>query len=97
MIGLGTGELRETPETGNDILIDIYGKIRIQYVVYDPEPDVRHGEWGTMDVTLSASDASGFVDLGLYDESRGMVGAQSIVGIPQYNMIVKYDLKEYAD
>ena len=44
MIGLGTGELTETPETGNDILIDIYGKIRIQYVVYDPEPDVRHGE-----------------------------------------------------
>ena len=44
VIGLGTGELTETPETGNDILIDIYGKIRIQYVVYDPEPDVRHGE-----------------------------------------------------
>ena len=26
-----------------------------------------------------------------------MVGVQAIVGIPQYNMIVMYDLKGYAD
>ena len=26
-----------------------------------------------------------------------MVGAQARVGIPQYNMIVKYDLKVYTD
>ena len=31
------------------------------------------------------------------DESGRMVGSQFIVGTPQYNIIVKYDLKGYAD
>ena len=26
-----------------------------------------------------------------------MIGDQAVVGIPQYKMIVKYDLKGYAD
>ena len=26
-----------------------------------------------------------------------MVGSQSVIGIPRYNTIVKYDLKGYAD
>ena len=47
----------------------------MQYVVSDPEPDVGDGTRGTMDVTLAGSDTSGFVDLGLPDESGGMVGA----------------------
>ena len=29
--------------------------------------------------------------------SGGMIGAQAVVGIPQYTMIVKYDLKVYAN
>ena len=39
----------------------------------------------------------GVVDLGFPDESGGMVGYQAVVGIPQYYMIVKYELKGYAD
>ena len=35
------------------------------------------------------------MDLGLPDESGGIVGAQAFVGIPKYYMIVKYDLKGY--
>ena len=31
------------------------------------------------------------------DESGRMVGSQSIVGTPQYNIIVKYDLMVQAD
>ena len=45
------------------------------------------------DVTLTVSYTVGFVDLGFPDKEQGMVGAQTIVGIPQYNMIVKYELK----
>ena len=37
------------------------------------------------------------MDLVLLDESGVMVEAQAVVGIPQYKMIVKYDLKVYAD
>ena len=50
-----------------------------------------------MAVTFIASDTAGFVALGFPDESRGMVGSQAVIFIPQYNMIVKYDLKGYAD
>ena len=69
----------------------------MEYVVSDPEPDV--GDWtqGTMDATLTASNTAGFVNPCFPDESRGMVGAQLVVGIPNYNMIVKYDLKGYSD
>ena len=35
--------------------------------------------------------------IGLPDDSGGMIGAQAAVGIPQYNTIVKYDLKGCAD
>ena len=35
--------------------------------------------------------------LGFLDESGGTIGAQTIVGIPQYNMIVNYYLKGYTD
>ena len=48
-----------------------------------------------MSVTSVASNTSGFVVLGFPGDSVGMVGAQAVVGIPQYNMIFKYDLKEY--
>ena len=50
-----------------------------------------------MVITLNAITTLGFVALGFPDESGGMFGAQDIVGIPQYNMIVKYDLKGYAE
>ena len=50
-----------------------------------------------MDVILTASDISGFVALVLPDKSGDMVRAQAVVTITQYNMIVKYDLKGYAD
>ena len=46
-----------------------------------------------MSVTLTASDTAGFVALGIPGASGGMVGAQAVIGIPQYNMIVKYHLK----
>ena len=38
-----------------------------------------------------------FVDLVLPDEAGGMVGAQASLGIPQYNILAKYDIKVYAD
>ena len=50
-----------------------------------------------MAVTFTTSDTSGFVALGFPDESEGVVGAQSILGVPQYNMIFKYDFKVYDD
>ena len=50
-----------------------------------------------MAVTLTASNTLGFVPLGFPDESGGTVGAQVVVGIPKYNMIVNYGLKGYAD
>ena len=78
------------------MLIDSDGKIQMHYVVSDTDPDVGYGTRGTMAVTLTASDTAGFVALGFLDESGGMVGAQAVLGIPQYNMIVQYDLKGYA-
>ena len=68
----------------------------MQYVVFDPDPDVGDGTRETISVTLTASDTSGFVYLGIAGESGGMVGAQAILGIPQYNKIGKFDLKSYA-
>ena len=50
-----------------------------------------------MDVTLTASNTSRFVAIGFPEESVGMVGAQTSICIPQYNMIIKYDIKGYAD
>ena len=50
-----------------------------------------------MDVTLTASNKAGFVALGLTDESGGMVGDHSVVGILEYNIIVNYELKGYSD
>ena len=64
-----------------DILLDRDGKNWMQYVVYDPDPDVGYEIRGTTAVTLTASGALGFVVLGFPDESGGMVGAQAIVGI----------------
>ena len=50
-----------------------------------------------MSVTLTSSNTAGFVDLAFPDESGGMVGAQSFIGIPQYNMTIKYDPNVYSD
>ena len=38
----------------------------------------------------------GVVDLGFPYESGGMVGYQAVLGIPQYYMIVKYDIKGFS-
>ena len=94
-IDLRSEKVLVLPETSNDILIYIYGKIRMQYVVSDPDPDVGNGKQVTIAVTLTVSDTSGVVALGFPDESGGMVGAQATIGISQYNMIVKYGLKGY--
>ena len=65
MIDLSTGEVPATPENGNDIildsdiLLDSYGKIRMQYVVSDPDPDVGDVTRETMGVTLNASNKWG--------------------------------------
>ena len=99
VIDLCTGEVPAVSANGNDIildsdlLLDSDGKIRMQYVVSDPDTDVGDGTRGTMAVTLTASNTVGFVDLGFPDESGGMVGDQDVVGIPNYNTIFKYDLK----
>ena len=66
----------EIPSTGNDILIDSDRKIRMQYVVSNPDPDVGDGTRGTMDVTLTESDTLGFLTPGFPDESGVMFGAQ---------------------
>ena len=42
VICLSTGEVPAPPETGNDILLGSDGKIQMQYVVSDPDPDVRY-------------------------------------------------------
>ena len=97
MIELIKGEVTTPLETGNDIIIDSDGKIYIQDVVSDPDPNVGDGTQGTMSVNLTEINTSRFVNLGFPDESWGMVGYQAVVGIPQYNMIVKYDLNGYAD
>ena len=65
VIDLSTGAVPAPPETGNAILLDsdilTYSdnKIRIQYVVSDPDPDVGDGTRGTLAVTLTARDISG--------------------------------------
>ena len=87
----------EPPETGNDILIDSDGKKWMQYVVSDLDVGDVDGTRGTMAVNLNASDKTGFVALGLLDESGFMTGSHVVVGIPQCNVIVKYDLMGYAD
>ena len=97
MIDLSTGEVPAPTATGNTTLIYSDGKIRMQYVVSDPDPDVGDGTRVTLDINLAASNTSGFLDLGFPDESGGMVVAQAVLVIPQYNMLVKYDLKVYAD
>ena len=76
------GEVQVSPENWNDIILESDGNIRMQYVVYDPDPDVGYGTWGSMYVTLTESDTSGFVDLGFPDDSGGMVVSQAFVGIP---------------
>ena len=43
MIVLSTGEVSTPPETRNDILLYSDGKVRMQYVVYDPGPYVGDG------------------------------------------------------
>ena len=50
-----------------------------------------------MAVTLNSSDTSRFVALAFPDELGGMVGAQAVLCIHWYNIIVKYDLNGYAD
>ena len=48
-IGLSTGEVPVPTATGNyilfaiDILLGSYGKIRMQYVISDPDPDTGDG------------------------------------------------------
>ena len=65
MIDFSTGEVSVTPATGNDILLDSdiildsNGKIRMHYVVSDPDPDVGYGKHKTMGVTLTASEKGG--------------------------------------
>ena len=101
VIDLCTGEVPAVSANGNDIildsdlLLDSDGKIRMQYVVSDPDTDVGDGTRGSMGFTLTASYKGG--GIGFPDESGGMVGAQVVLGIPQYYMIVKYDLKVYTD
>ena len=97
MIDFSTGEFSILPETGNGILIYSYGKIWMQYFVSDTDPYVGDGTIVTMGINLTASGTSGFVTRGFPDKSEGMVGSQAVVGIPQYNMLVKYGLKGYAD
>ena len=40
-IDLSTGEVQAQPEKWNDIILDSDGKIRMQYVVSDPDPDAK--------------------------------------------------------
>ena len=54
----------------------------MHYVVSDNYPDVGGGTRGTMTVTLTPSDISEFVSLGLPDESGGMVRDKAVIGIP---------------
>ena len=70
VIELRTGEVPAPSVTGNDILLesdillDSDGKVRMQYAVSDPDPDVGNGTRGTMGVNLTASDkGGGVVDL----------------------------------
>ena len=59
MIDLSTGEVLAPPGNGNYILLDSDGNIWIQCVVSYPDPDIEDRTWGTMGVTLTASDKGG--------------------------------------
>ena len=65
VIDLSIVEVPVAPAIGNnilldsDILFDIGGKIWMQYVVSDPDPDVGYGKHKTMGVTLTASEKGG--------------------------------------
>ena len=72
-------------------------KICMRYVISDPDPDVGDSTRETMGITFTASWKGGVVDLVFPNESGVMVGAQSVVCITQYNMIVNYDLKGYSN
>ena len=61
VIELSTEEVPAPPATGNDILLYIYVKIWMQYVVSDPDPYVGDGTRGTMAFTLTASNTLGFL------------------------------------
>ena len=50
MIGLSTGEFLAPPTTGNDILLDSDGKIWMQHVVSNSDPDVGDGKLVTVAV-----------------------------------------------
>ena len=82
VIDLSIVEVPVPPETGNAILLDSDGKNMMQYVVSDPDSNVRDGTQGITDFTLTASDTVEFVALGFPDDSGGMVGTQVVVGIP---------------
>ena len=97
MIELSIREFTDYPSTGHGILLDSNGKIRMHYVVSDPDPDIEEGTRGIIAVTLTAGNKSWFVALVSPDDSGSMVGYQSYKSITQYNMIVKYDLKGYSD
>ena len=97
MIDLSTGEVPVLPATGNDKLLESDDKTWMQFVVSDTAPDFGDRTRGTINFTLTASDLAGFVALYFLDESGGMVGAQDVIGISRYNMIVKYELKRYNE
>ena len=59
VIDLTTGEVPALPETGNDIILDSDGKIRMQYLLSDPDPDIGYGTRETMGVTFTASKKGG--------------------------------------
>ena len=65
MIDLSTGEVPSPPATGNDIpldsdiLLDSDGKIRMQYVVSDPDPDVGDETRENVGVTFTAGEKGG--------------------------------------
>ena len=59
MIELITGELLTLSATGNDMILDSYVKIRMQYVVYDPDHDAGYETRGTMGVNLTANGKDG--------------------------------------
>ena len=67
VIDLSAGEVPVPTATGDVILLDSDGKIRMQYVVSDHDPDVEDGTRGTMDVTLTISKTAGFFALGFPD------------------------------
>ena len=83
VIYLIIGELLVPSLTGKDMLLDSDGKIRMQYVVSDPDPDFWDGRRVTMAVVLIASKTVVFVALCFICESGGMVGYQAAIVILQ--------------